>query len=636
MWAFVTNKELEEKKNKIKNSLTSTWAGSTVFSLSNSSDVNPALEEAKAKIKANNEAKNISSSIKSWDFWSEIQDEGKKAYANVIQSNIDKLTESWTSKEEAMLKVALADNQINTDSAFPNFSQNVNLWLAVDWANSAYGDYQWASKNYQSYMWKLRNSWDTNVKTSLDTLYKLWQDQNYMQFLWALGLSPEKMISLRKWRDGFVSDYADEIRKNFNNDVLRLENLDKIKKEAENEYRNKVKVLNYEIERISKNNDEIIEKGYDENGELVVARVDSNTGNIYYEKPTWPYSIVNSQKSSNVFSKYNTSWTPNSTEQIIATIWQFQWGESLKRWQCGEFVNDVVWIPSLFKDSKESKYSVINAENPVVWWAFVSNIWEYGHVWIIQSINEDWTLNVVDSNRFGDEKVTVRTINPQDEGVVWYFDPWKLASWFSTNDVVNAEKDKNTILAEVPTEYKKAIEEEYDLRVKAWEDPNGVLSEIQSRYSDILKTSSSWNQSYDDVLKDYSDKISWLTASNAWDWVEEIYREIKKTYPSKSGEGIFDDILEMLSDEVYEAYFKQDDIEFISDLKSSAQILNEVQIMLPDYSSEEMAEVLLKAWVFDNENFQQWIFFDDNNFNELESILNIDWFNLANWLSKNK
>jgi len=76
--------------------------------------------------------------------------------------------------------------------------------------------------------------------------------------------------------------------------------------------------------------------------------------------------------------------------------------------QCGELVNDYwtqsTWWRAWMWDTLESKLSALNkvwaSEIPVIWGLMVSNpLWnEVWHTWIVQAINEDWSVDILEAN----------------------------------------------------------------------------------------------------------------------------------------------------------------------------------------------------------------------------------------------
>ena len=104
--------------------------------------------------------------------------------------------------------------------------------------------------------------------------------------------------------------------------------------------------------------------------------------------------------------------------------------------QCWAFVNDYLeemWVGRLYVDPIEAKKSVVNSKEPKVWdiavfdWSASPNATEnqkkYGHVAIVTKINNDWTIEVLESNNGGDKKVHKTTYSMSK--VYGYFDPSK-------------------------------------------------------------------------------------------------------------------------------------------------------------------------------------------------------------------
>jgi hypothetical protein len=63
-----------------------------------------------------------------------------------------------------------------------------------------------------------------------------------------------------------------------------MDSLDRIKEEASRDYQLKVKSLRSEIDRVQNNQDKIIKSGFDESGNFLSVRQDSNTGQLYYDR----------------------------------------------------------------------------------------------------------------------------------------------------------------------------------------------------------------------------------------------------------------------------------------------------------------------------------------------------------------
>lgn len=107
--------------------------------------------------------------------------------------------------------------------------------------------------------------------------------------------------------------------------------------------------------------------------------------------------------------------------------------------QCGAFVNDVLvaWDNNkVFGDSLQSKIDSCNvskSEWPQVWYAAVFDLWyvsksdwiNHGHVGIVTSVNNDWSIDVLESNGQSDETIHVKRYSKEDvaKKVKGYYKP---------------------------------------------------------------------------------------------------------------------------------------------------------------------------------------------------------------------
>ena len=143
-----------------------------------------------------------------------------------------------------------------------------------------------------------------------------------------------------------------------------MDSLDRIKDEGSRDYNLKIKSLRNEINRVQNNQDKIIKSWFDDQGNFLSVRQDSNTGQLYYDRLSEEWTKFKQNKSgydnNSAFSKYwvekyNTNLSVKnlrSTDEILEVTKNFlwDWSEKLKRWQCGEFANDLLRIPWLFRD----------------------------------------------------------------------------------------------------------------------------------------------------------------------------------------------------------------------------------------------------------------------------------------------
>ena len=116
--------------------------------------------------------------------------------------------------------------------------------------------------------------------------------------------------------------------------------------------------------------------------------------------------------------------------------------DCIKDWsyggQCGAFVNDVLvaWDNNkVFGNSLQDKKDVMNvskSEWPQVWYAAVFDLWyvssdwvNHWHVWVVTSVNNDWSIDVLESNGKSDETIHVKRYSKADvdKKVLWYYKP---------------------------------------------------------------------------------------------------------------------------------------------------------------------------------------------------------------------
>lgn len=103
-------------------------------------------------------------------------------------------------------------------------------------------------------------------------------------------------------------------------------------------------------------------------------------------------------------------------------------GESVPntRSQCGQYVNDVLGTPGLFKDSIEDKIKATNSKEPQIGGAVVlsstGKFSPYGHVGIVVGM-DDKTITVKSSNRDGDGKISTDVLDRNYSRIKGYYNP---------------------------------------------------------------------------------------------------------------------------------------------------------------------------------------------------------------------
>jgi len=117
-----------------------------------------------------------------------------------------------------------------------------------------------------------------------------------------------------------------------------------------------------------------------------------------------------------------------------------------KGWQCWEFTNDYLqslWLSRMFTDPFEKKKAVTNSTTPTVGSVAVmdSPLYpEYWHTGIVTKVNDDWTIEIKESNVDWKETINTRTINSNK--VFGYYDPNK---WDTKQDITDTREYKQAV-----------------------------------------------------------------------------------------------------------------------------------------------------------------------------------------------
>lgn len=137
-----------------------------------------------------------------------------------------------------------------------------------------------------------------------------------------------------------------------------------------------------------------------------------------------PLSTLQAQEALNVLSDFSSSYPTNS-----------HW------WQCGEFVKKYlasIWVnlPNMSKIG--SKMSLIDDSitDPSAWDIVIMDSTQYPQYWhmaIVESVDDDGTIHLLESNWDNDEKVHRRTIKPSNSQILGYYRPtgWNGTPWVS-------------------------------------------------------------------------------------------------------------------------------------------------------------------------------------------------------------
>ena len=202
-------------------------------------------------------------------------------------------------------------------------------------------------------------------------------------------------------------------------------------------------------------------------------------------------------------------------------------------WWCGEFVNDwlvSIWEQWIFWDDLKSKTKRATESEPVIWSVFVMDSptrWENWHVGIVTGINDDWTLEVVDSNWTWDKTKQTHTLDPKQYNIYGYYYPKQVkiqSTWYydpTLTDFYKADSSKfsstqwksinNAWYSE--TEY-NAMKNNYAAEVwkKITDNENMVLSSL-------YKLRNMWKAGYT-AMQYWAWLIPWTTAANYKSWYD--------------------------------------------------------------------------------------------------------------------
>jgi len=129
--------------------------------------------------------------------------------------------------------------------------------------------------------------------------------------------------------------------------------------------------------------------------------------------------------------KYQTFVDPN-TKTVSFNVKNGEIGG-----QCGRFGNDCIGIPSYFKDMLTDKTDKINTYQPAAGFAGVMDVGtENGHIFMVEKVNADGSLNIVQSNWNNDEKITRDTLIPgtaKYKSIVGFVNPAMIGSKNASN-----------------------------------------------------------------------------------------------------------------------------------------------------------------------------------------------------------
>jgi len=203
-------------------------------------------------------------------------------------------------------------------------------------------------------------------------------------------------------------------------------------------------------------------------------------------------------------NQYKALWqaTGNVVEQgtvqsAIQKYTSIKDGTVLERWQCGAFVNDylaTVGAGVSCADSMQSKLDMINqpatrtpTQGSVVVMGVNSEQYkENWHVAIVTGVNQDWSINIKESNYKSPNTVSSRTIKANDPLVKGFYAPnvgWQVGG--GTNKTTNSYLRQATTSQSSGTK-NNAIQKAYDQMVKDGESEEEINNFLKQKVIEWL------------------------------------------------------------------------------------------------------------------------------------------------------
>ena len=215
--------------------------------------------------------------------------------------------------------------------------------------------------------------------------------------------------------------------------------------------------------------------------------------------------------------------------------------------QCWSFVNDYLedlWLGRLFWNEYSQKQSLKNTDVATVWSVAImpsSKSPKNWHVAVVTSINnEKWTVTVVESNWWWDEKVHTREV-PMSS-IYWYYAPsidwgWTYSTWYSTSRIWAYDKYlENWTL---PSDKKLAEMwwlKQFEAEVKAYAEDVWKQNLSSSAKKEIVSLRKEFNSLQEvkdarDVMTSFNKILASSNWTAAWD-MSMIFAYMKMLDPS--------------------------------------------------------------------------------------------------------
>lgn len=248
---------------------------------------------------------------------------------------------------------------------------------------------------------------------------------------------------------------------------------------------------------------------------------------------TTPLSTLQAQEALSVLSDFSSSYPTNS-----------HW------WQCWAFVkkylaNIGVNLPNM--SSIDSKKSLIDDSitDPSDWDVVIMSSKNYPQNWhmaIVESVDDDGTIHLLESNWNWDEQVHRRTVKPWDKSILWYYRPtgWTAntsSSWYEWKNVTNWIFTRNDWLQfDLSTSPLYTALSDTDKKTVIWllnlqTDPNSLTTRMwydkgqaQKLINAAQDINPAWKQ---DDFSNWQKVRQWWEKGKQWGWISRNWTAMK-------------------------------------------------------------------------------------------------------------
>lgn len=252
-----------------------------------------------------------------------------------------------------------------------------------------------------------------------------------------------------------------------------------------------------------------------------------------------------------------TKTTTQLTQQETQTIFQ-NFISSYKTlatwWQCGAFVKKYLsqlWVSLPNISSLDAKKSLINPSitAPSDWDLVIMNSKNYPsnwHIAIVESVDDDWTMHILESNWGWDEKVHRRTVKPWDSSILGYYSPFastvQQTEWDSgwkRNDGTSFNLSGSPVYNSLDEKSREAVKQLLNNNIsKSSVSKRTWYEDAEWIFAAVSQINPLWSET------DYNNR---KTAENNWAKLEQWWATSRNATAVSTAKRIFD-LVDWLSD----------------------------------------------------------------------------------------